>query len=41
MASCTAITKMRRIRKKRASGKARKRAARRGTTPKFAIHPGS
>jgi len=38
MASNTKKTELRRIRKKRASGKERKRALRHGSTPAFPIH---
>jgi hypothetical protein len=38
MASNSKKTSMKRIRKTRAAGKARKRIARRGTTPVFPIH---
>lgn len=38
MSSNTHMTESKRLRKVRASGKARKRAERKGTTPKFPIH---
>ncbi len=38
MASNTKKTELRRLRKTRAAGKARKRIARRGSTPAFPIH---
>ncbi len=39
MASLTTKTRTIRNRKKTNAGKARKKAARKGTTPKFAVHP--